>query len=183
MDSLLSLMASLELHGMEKTYKPGENFVKKDQIPQKIAIVKKGLFRYYYLTGEGKEFTKVFMPEGSILSAYSAMVSGTPSHFFIEAIEEATTVEITFDTWKKLRAQDPKWDRLLIAFLEKGYAVKEKREREFLFLDAEARYRQFLIDYPELEARVTQRIIASYLGVTPIALSRIRRKMGLINLG
>ncbi|WP_035455302.1 Crp/Fnr family transcriptional regulator [Algoriphagus terrigena] len=182
MDSLLSLMASLELHGTKKTYKPGENFVKKDQIPQKIAIVKKGLFRYYYLTGEGKEFTKVFMPEGSILSAYSAMVSGTRSHFFIEAIEEATTVEITFDTWKKLRAQDPKWDRLLIAFLEKGYAVKEKREREFLFLDAEARYRQFLIDYPELEARVTQRIIASYLGVTPIALSRIRRKMGLINL-
>jgi CRP-like cAMP-binding protein len=67
--------------------------------------------------------------------------------------------------------------------LEKGYCTKEKREREFLLFDAEARYQSFLKSYPGLEKRVKQHQIASYLGITNVSLSRIRRKMGLINIG
>ena len=66
---------------------------------------------------------------------------------------------------------------------EKGYATKEKRERELLLLDAESRYKSFIHEFPHLEPRIKQHMIASYLGITPIALSRIRKKMGLINIG
>jgi hypothetical protein len=62
--------------------------------------------------------------------------------------------------------------------LEKGYCIKEAREREFLLFDAKARYRSFLSTYPGLEKRVKQHLIASYLGITPVALSRVRKKNG-----
>ncbi|SHJ98115.1 hypothetical protein SAMN04488513_1156 [Pseudozobellia thermophila] len=105
------------------------------------------------------------------------MISKSPSYFFIEAIEDSKVLIMSYNNWQKLKEQNPKWNLLLVKLLEKGYATKEKREREFLLLDAENRYRIYLKEYPTLENRVKQHMIASYLGITPIALSRIRRKM------
>ncbi|MEQ6166325.1 Crp/Fnr family transcriptional regulator [Ekhidna sp. MALMAid0563] len=160
-----------------KAYEVNSNFIKAGQIPKKLGFVLSGLFRYVYLSEDGKEFTKVFMPERSFISSYSAMISRTPSYFFIEAIENSEVLEIPFYSWQSLLKTNPKWNGLLIKLLEKGYTTKEKREREFLLLDAENRYRIFLDEYKDLEGRVKQHMIASYLGITPIALSRIRKKM------
>lgn len=161
-----------------ENFDPKSHFIRADQIPVKFGIVVIGLFRYVYISQEGKEFTKVFMPEGSFISSYSAMISKTTSYFFIEALEESGVLVISYNNWQKLKAQNPRWNLLLVKLLEKGYSVKEKREREFLLLDAESRYRIFLEEYPDLEKRVKQHMIASYLGITPIALSRIRKNMG-----
>lgn len=60
---------------------------------------------------------------------------------------------------------------------EKGYMKKEARERELLILNAVERYRVFLREYPDLEKRIKQHMIASYLGITPVALSRIRKEI------
>jgi len=182
MKNILTLIAELESQGKMKIYDPKQVFAREGEIPNKIGIIKKGLFRYYYLTNEGKEFTKVFMKEGDIISSYISMISGKKSYYTIEAIEKSEIIEISLCQWNKLRSIDSKWDKLLIAFLEKGYGIKEKREREFLLMDSENRYKAFLEDYPNLENRVRQHMIASYLGITPIALSRIRRKMKRINL-
>lgn len=160
-----------------KTFKQKSLFIRAGQIPTEFGFVISGLFRYVYNSEQGKELTKVFMPEKSFVSSYSAMISKTTSYFFIEAIEDSKVLVISNNRWKKLREQNPKWNLLLIKLLEKGYAVKEKREREFLLLGAESRYKIFLEEYPTLENRVKQHMVASYLGITPITLSRIRKKM------
>lgn len=172
-----TLLEELESHGKRKTYTRKQVFVREGENANRIGIIKKGLFRYYYLTTKGKEFTKVFMKEGDIISSYTSMVSGEKSYYTIEAIEVSEIIEISYYQWSKLRTSDSKWDKLLIAFLEKGYGIKEKREREFLLLDSENRYKAFLKEYPDIEKRVKQHMIASYLGITPIALSRIRKKI------
>ncbi|MCG8328980.1 MAG: Crp/Fnr family transcriptional regulator [Chitinophagales bacterium] len=177
MKNILTLIEELERQGKRKIYAPKQAFVNEGEIPHKIGIIKKGLFRYYYLTKEGKEFTKVFMKEGDIISSYTSMIHGKKSYYTIEAIEQSEIIEISHHQWNKLRNKDSKWDKLLISFLEKGYSIKEKREREFLLMDSESRYRSFLNEYPSLENRVKQHMIASYLGITPIALSRVRKKM------
>lgn len=177
-----TLIEELESHGKRKFYDPKQVFLREGAIPNKIGIVKKGLFRYYYLTQEGKEFTKVFMKEGDIISSYSSMIAGEKSYYTIEALEKSEIIEISQYQWNKLRNLNSKWDKFLIAFLEKGYRIKEKREREFLLMDSEKRYKSFLEEYPQLENRLKQYMLASYLGITPIALSRIRRKMNPINL-
>ena len=160
-----------------KRYQPKSHFVKAGSIPTEMGYVLSGLFRYVYISAEGNEYTKVFMPEKSFISSYSAMISKTASYFFIEALEDSEVLSISYDSWLKLKQQNHKWNVLLVNLLEKGYATKEKRERELLLLDAESRYRIFLEEYPELEHRVKQHMIASYLGITPITLSRIRRNM------
>lgn len=163
--------------------KKADSFIYEGQIPNKFGFVETGLFRYLYLSEGGKELTKGFMAAGSFISAYSAMIHQEPAHFFIEALEESTILAIDYQKWLALKLTHPCWNEFLVGMLEMGYGVKEKREREFLLLDAESRYRIFLKEHPHLEKRIKQHMIASYLGITPIALSRIRKKMGLINLG
>lgn len=160
-----------------------EQFLEAGQIPRKLAFVIRGLFRYFYVDLLGNQFTKGFFPEETFLSSYSAMIRNEPSHFSIEALEDATIMVIDFEKWKVLMAGHTCWKDVLIAVLEKGFSKKEKREREFLLYDAETRYQLFRSEYPDVESRVKQNVIASYLGITPVALSRIRRKMGLINIG
>lgn len=160
-----------------KSFEEKSYFVREGQIPTEFGFVLSGLFRYVYISDKGKEFTKGFMREKSFISSYSAMISKTSSFFFIEAIEQSKVMIISNNEWEKLKTKNPKWNLLLVSLLEKGYAIKEKREREFLLLNAESRYKIFLQEYPNLENRVKQNMIASYLGITPIALSRIRKKM------
>ncbi|MBL6446623.1 Crp/Fnr family transcriptional regulator [Fulvivirga sp. 29W222] len=156
----------------------GEHFIREGQVPRQFGFIGKGLFRYYYVDYNGNEFTKGFFPEGTFLSSYSAMIQNRPSYFNIEALEPSEIITIDFQQWKSLSAEHPCWNTFLVAILEKAFTKKENREREFLLFDAETRYRSFLEEYPDLSQRVKQHMIASYLGITPVALSRVRRKMG-----
>ena len=159
------------------TLKKEETYISEGQIPYKFAIIFSGLFRYYYIDDKGNEFTKGFIMPRNALSSYSAMLHQTPSHFFIQALEDSEILEVNYKKWLELQNNNPFWDKFLIRALEKGYYTKEKRERELLLLDAEARYRIFLSEFPDLEHRVPQRMIASYLGIQPESLSRIRKRM------
>lgn len=152
-------------------------FISEGQIPRKFAIVLSGSFRYYYVNEKGDEFTKGFILKNAVLSAYSAMVQGTPSLFNIQALEPSQILEVHYQSWLQLRASNAFWDRFLIRALEKGYFTKEKRERELLLLDATSRYKIFLSEFPGLDKKVKLHIIASYIGIQPESLSRIRKKL------
>ena len=152
----------------------GERFIAAGNIPTRLAYVCKGLFRYVYLDPRGNEYTKGFFPEGDFIVSYSAMVSQLPSYFSIEALEDSVVDELDYANWLTLLNGHSCWTTLLVTFLQKGYIKKEKREREFLLLNARERYQSFLQEYPGLESRLRQHMVASYLGITPVALSRIR---------
>ena len=152
-----------------------------------MAIVLSGLFRYLYIDSQGNEYTKAFMAESSFLSSYSSMIRGEASYYFIEALEDAEVLAFRYDDWLLLRKTDPVWNDLLVRLLEKGYSVKERRERELLLLDADggptavfvdaaARYLNFCAEYPDLNERVKQHQVASFLGIKPESLSRIKKK-------
>jgi CRP-like cAMP-binding protein len=147
------------------------------QIPKKIAFNLKGLFRYVYGDDKGNEFTKSIIPENSILASYSAMLYQAPSFFAIQALEDSQVLETPYQDWLLLKSTNRFWDLFLIRMLEKGFCIKEKRERDLLLLDAETRYKNFLTEFPGLENRLTQQIVASYLGIKPESLSRIRKKI------
>lgn len=162
--------------GQVKQFNKHHYFLMEGEVPDKLGVVLTGLFRYSYINGKGDEFTKSFLPEGSIISSYSAMVQQQASAYFIEALEDSQVLEIRYTAWEDLLERSPVWQKLLLFSLEKGFIKKEARERAFLLDDAETRYQTFLNDYPGLEQRVSQRIIASYIGIQPESLSRIRKK-------
>jgi CRP-like cAMP-binding protein len=162
--------------GKEKSIRSGEYFIKEGETPSKIAFVFNGLFRYVYFNGKGDEFTKALIPEHSFISSYSAMVLGNPSFFSIEALENSRLLEISWSDFILLQERDIFWVKFLLKFIEKGYIAKEKRERELLILDAEARFKNFLAEFPGMTQRIKLGIIASYLGIQPETLSRIRKR-------
>jgi CRP-like cAMP-binding protein len=153
-----------------------EFYIAAGEVPHSFGLVAFGLFRYVYYDTRGTEFTKGLLPEQSFLSSYSAMITRTQSRFFIQALENSEIFELDYEAWLDLRAGDSYWEGFLVRLLEYAFMVKERRERELLLLDAESRYRNFLHDYPGMENRVKQHIIASFLGIQPETLSRIRKK-------
>jgi CRP-like cAMP-binding protein len=163
--------------GKERKLSALDCFIRVQEVPVKIAFVKEGLFRYLYVNEKGDEFTKGIITESNFLSSYSAMVQQKPSFFAIEALEDSILFEIQWIDIAPLFEKDLFWSRFLLRFLEKGFMVKEKRERDFLLLDAETRYKNFLTDFPGIDQRIKQSIIASYLGIQPETLSRIRKKV------
>lgn len=158
-----------------KSILKNEFFISEGQIPKKFGILVSGLFRYYYINKKGDEFTKGLVLPGNVLVSYTAMVNTQPSLFYIQALENSSVLEINYDRWLMLQSTNPYWDKFLISVLQRGYFAKEKRERELLLLDAEARYTIFLKEFPDLDKRIKGQIIASYLGIQPESLSRIRK--------
>lgn len=152
-----------------------EYFISEGEIPKKMAFVGSGLFRYVYINKKGQEITKSIIPEFNFISSYSAMIMQTPSYFYIEALEDSEILEIPYQKWLKLKERNLYWNSFLVLQLEKAFTIKEKRERELLMLDAETRYNNFLKEFPNLQNRVKQHIVASYLGIHPESLSRIRK--------
>ncbi|MBO9698962.1 MAG: Crp/Fnr family transcriptional regulator [Sporocytophaga sp.] len=181
--SFLSLVASSTAEETDyflKLLKPvrvnkGEYFISEGQIPRKFAFINEGLFRYLYIDKTGKEFTKNFLTEGKFIVSYSAMIAQKPSLLYIEALEDSDIFEIDYAQWLEVKKRHECWSVLLIAMLEHAFVTKEKRERDLLLLDARERYMDFLNEFPTLENRVKQHMIASYLGISPISLSRIRK--------
>lgn len=158
-----------------QSLKKGEDYIREGESPRKIGFVKEGLFRYYYTSEDGVEYTKGFFDQNSVLSAYDAILENKPSYFTIEALEDSIIESVSYDPFVKLFDEDPCWNEFLVALLQKGYLAKVTRERELLLLDATQRYESFLKRYPDLEVRVKQNVIASYLGIAPESLSRIRK--------
>lgn len=152
-------------------------YISEGEIPTKVAFVYSGLFRYVYINAKGDEFTKAIVKENNFISSYSAMIQRHPSYFFVQALENAEILEIKWSSFERLLDSDTFWLKFLMRIIERAYIVKEKRERDLLLLDAESRYRNFLEEFPGLDQRVTQGIIASYLGIKPETLSRIRRRI------
>ena len=153
----------------------GKFFVRAGEASVSLCFVNAGLLRFFYETGDGKEFNKSFSKENEFAGNYSAYLTATESRFNIQALEDSHLLVAKFSDITALYDRHPCWQQFGRSMAEQLYIKKEQREAEFLLDDASTRYRNFLLRYPGLEDRVTQYHVASYLGITPVALSRIRR--------
>jgi len=142
-------------------------------------FISKGLVRFYYLTEKGKEFNKAFAIENEFVGSFSAMIFNAPCRYSVQALEKTEVLVIPVRLIQNSYDRHPAWERVGRRHAESVAVKKEIREGEFLLDSAETRYRRLLADHPTLIDRVQQYHIASYLGITDVALSRIRNKIGL----
>lgn len=144
-----------------------------------LLFVLDGLARYYYLDPDGREHNKSFATRGQVLSSVSSLISGQPSPFHVQALTPLRCLSISHRDMIDLSESHAAWNRVRITLLEQLVIKKEQREADFLLLSAEARYRKFLAHFAHLEHQLPNFHIASYIGVTEVGLSRIRRRLGL----
>lgn len=137
-------------------------------------FVKKGCLRCYTIDEKGKEHIFMFAPEGWLASDFSTQIKHEPSELFIDAIEDSE-VEVLDMLGVETAGFD--MNTLSGAGIEKlinRIAVLQKRIIMLMSASAWERYQHFLETYPNIAQRVPQRMIASYLGITPEALSKLR---------
>lgn len=140
-----------------------------------------GLARYYYISESGKEFNKSFAEkQGHLLSSISSVsMQEEISPFGVETLSEFVVLCISYEDFRVLSAKHSSWNDLMVRIYERLIVKKERREADFLLLNAKERYLKFLSDYSMIESAVANYHIASYLGITEVALSRIRKAMKL----
>jgi len=164
----------------KKILKKGEHlFLMEDKVEDFYFLIE-GLARYYYLTIDGKEFNKSFAEKkGHLLSSISSVTQRTGSPFSVEVLSDFTTLYISYQDLLILGENYKAWNDLLLRLYENLIIKKEKRESDFLLLNARQRYEIFLSDYNMISNVIPNYHIASYLGITDVTLSRIRKEMKL----
>lgn len=166
-----------------KSYTANEHIFQAGETVDHVYFILKGLARYYYLTPDGKEFNKSFSTTGQIMGSISSSANQVPCVYSTQCLQNIESLSLPYKTLKILSQSFPEWNQFHLYSLEQLAIKKEIREADFLLLTAKERYIKFLDDFAHIEKKLPNYHIASYIGVTEVALSRIRKAMGLINPG
>lgn len=157
--------------------KKGDNFIEAGVVARKIAFLEEGYLRAYYATPDGVTYNKHFFKAPTFIGGYSSLVSGQINQIIQQALTDCIIWQADYKRFTALYDQYPDLERVARILAESFFVQKEKREVEIVLLDADKRYEIFQQEFPELEQLIPQYHIASYLGITPTQLSRIRKKM------
>jgi len=140
------------------------------------AFVCKGFLRSYVIDNKGREHIIQFAPENWWISDKGAGAGDSKGSCFIDAIEDSAVLLIDQAGHSKMLEKVPAYSKSFQAGMQKRSAAKDKRIVHSLVADAEERYNDFMQTYPSIAQRVPQHMLASYLGIAPETLSRVRRK-------
>jgi CRP-like cAMP-binding protein len=167
----LQMVQLLRLRQLKKDdfyYEQGQEF-------DEIGFVAKGLLYNFYTTESGKVHVKHFVDKGQPVAPYANLILETKTSFSCKALEDSTLITLKYADLQKLYARHSCWERMGRISAEKIFITHEARQLTFLSMTATERYEHFVKSQPDLHQRIPQYLIASYLGMSPISLSRIRK--------
>lgn len=167
---------------LEKCFRPielrkNEYFAWEGEFSKQIGFLKEGIVRAYFLNSEGKEYNKQFFVAPSIIGAYTSLLTKQPNNIAQQALTDCKVFVANFSEIETLYDKFHDLERLGRRIAEHYFLEKEQKEIEMALLDADKRYLIMRERFPTLETIIPQYYIASYLGISPTQLSRIRRKM------
>ncbi len=154
--------------------KKNNYFNKAGLISEKIGFVNEGLLRSFFIINN-RELTTFFQLPGSIAVSLMSFLQRTPAIENIQAIEDSQLIVIRRKDLYDLYMNNWKWQQVGRVLIEKYYIKMEMRSISLQNQSAKERYHDFLTEYPEVIKKAPQNQIASFLGITPETLSRIRR--------
>jgi CRP-like cAMP-binding protein len=167
--AVLSIMVHVRL--ME--FSAGQFLLRAGDRAANAFIVVNGLLREFHLDRDGRQATRGFSPEGSLSGSLADLISGVAAISHIEALEPTSALSIPWVEIDRAAQSDIQWQLLLRRVAERLYVQKVHREHAMLTLTAAERLDQFKKTFPSLLNRVPKHAIASYLGITPVHLSRL----------
>ncbi len=140
-------------------------------------FVEKGLLRSFTIDEKGNEHILQFGMEGWWVADLYSFLTGEPSEYNIEALEDCELLLITKSSWDLLLDEVPAFERYFRILIQNNLIATQRRLMGTISTTAEERYTRLLHDFPRISQRVPQHMIASYIGVTRETLSRLRSQM------
>ena len=172
-DDIELIMQHVEILPMKK----GTYFAEAGEMNKHIALIQQGLFRCYYIKENGEEVNAFFRWEGKVIGAYECIIKSTASSQYIQALEDSVILRIDFEELEKLYDSNRNLERAGKLLLQNTLAEALQKIESFIVDNPETRYLKIMKEYPDLNQRIPNKYIASFLGITPVSLSRIRKRL------
>lgn len=160
-----------------KHIKKGEYLLRQNEHCKHSFYVENGLLRQFSIDEKGKEHVLSFAPENWFITDRDSSYFNRPSQYYIQALENSRVVVITESFMQQLTKKIPDFTEFNNTLLHKHISHLQSRINLLLSASAEKRYLHFIKLYPDILMRVPQTLIASYLGITPESLSRVRKEL------
>ena len=155
----------------------GQFVVQNGDICQYENFVLSGSLKTFYIDNEGQEHIVMFAVENWWTADLGSFISQSPADFNVQCLENSVLAQIRFEDLQQLYLDIPKLERFFRIIIEKAFVSSQKRVINNFSLPAKERYLKFREQYPQIEQRVPQYMIASYLGITKEFLSKIRNQL------
>lgn len=172
-ESLGLLQANVVADRLER----GHYFVREGEYCKQIAFLEQGVVRAFYTNKEAKEYNKTFFSAPAIIGSYAALITGEKNRLPQQALTDCVIWRLNYAVIERASKNNYELERLRRRIAERFFVANEGKELEMALLEAKERYLIFREEYPGLEDVIPQYHIASYLGVSPTQLSRIRQKL------
>jgi CRP-like cAMP-binding protein len=170
--TLTLLVAVFEFDELKKS----DYFIREGEYASEIAFLGSGIVRAFYINSQGKEYNKSFFVAPSMIGSYAALISKEKNRLPQQALSDCTIWRAKFKTLEQLSKNNLEIERLRRNMAEQFFVWKEKKQLDMALLDAKERYLIFKTEYSGIESVIPQYHIASYLGISPTQLSRIRQQ-------
>ncbi len=157
--------------------KKGDFLLLPGSMNHELVFVSRGLLRFFYNSGDGSESNKAFIAENSFAGPLAASTLSLPVIYGIQALEDTELLVANYEEFTTLFDIHPVYDRIGRKLAEQLLIHKEIRARSLLIKNATDRYLEFVERFPNLLQRIPQYHIASYLGITEVSLSRLRKQL------
>jgi CRP-like cAMP-binding protein len=160
-----------------KKLKRKEFLLQQGNICKTENFIVKGCLRTYTIDDNGIEHIIMFGIEDWWVGDLYSFLTQKPATYFIDALEETEILQISKGNLDKLYERVPKFERFFRLILQNAFITQQQRINQNLSYTAEQRYLDFIKKYPQLEQRLSQKQVSAYLGITPVFLSMLRRKL------
>ncbi len=164
---------SISEHIVRRDIAAGDYFLKANTLATEFGYVEKGLFRSFYRDQNGDEFIRNFSSEGQLLGSTVSLLTGEPSEVCIQAIEASTILVIDYQIFQAYFERHRCWETASRLITQHNFLQTENKAHHLLVYNAAERYELFLKQHSEIARRIHQYMIAMYLGISPVSLSRI----------
>lgn len=160
----------------ERTLKKGEFFLASGEVNKQMGFIHQGLLRYFVYKNE-EEATLEFSKEGEFVAEYQSFVQQSPSIQSIQAIEDSVLLTINRNDLHEIYEHTKNGNKIGRIVIEHRFNILVRQLLSIYMHNPDERYKNFIKVYPDLVQRVPQYYIASYVGVKPQSLSRIRKRI------
>lgn len=160
-----------------RKYLKGQYVVQQGDICRYESFVLSGCLKTFYTDPEGQEHIVMFAVENWWTADLGSFITQHPADYHIQCLENTELAQISYEDLGQLYHEIPQLERFFRIIIQKAYVASQKRLVNNFSLTAKERYLNFRSDYPQIEQRVPQYMIASYLGITKEFLSKIRNQL------
>ena len=154
----------------------GETLLRQGQLCRNLFFVESGSLRAFNINEEGRESTIMFALPNWWITDMNCFVNQLPSDLSIIALEDCQVNALSYDLLQSLYDEIPQFERLFRILFQNAYIREQKRTLQYLSMNTRERYLNFQKQYPDFSEKITQKQLASYLGVTPEFLSMVKNK-------